>query len=269
MARRQPPPGCITATEAINRIGKSLYKYVNKGYLHPQGPATLKHKYYLESEVAHIEALEKAAFEEKLRKISAHFAQVRSSDMQSLYELAVKIFGSTTIGTEKRKSWIEKEPKGNYVIKRDDTNEVVAYFYVQSLSHERIMQYMRECRGSTITPEDIRKIESGQHEMIIAGIGRDPRADKQYTAALLRGFTRELEQWGHEGIEITHFYAYSETLDGVYLCFTMGMELWKRPRYLDGSPFFRFVLDVEKSDLPLLQPYKKALTQWKTTHETH
>ena len=267
MPRRQPPPDCITATEAIQRIGKSLYKYVEKGHLHPQGPATLKHKFYLESEVASIEAQEKRAFETKLHKMPAHFSQARASDMQSLYDLATRIFGSSTISPEKRVAWIEAEARGNYVVKLS-TNEVVSYFYVQALTHDRIMKYMKECRGSTIRPDELLHIRPGAPlEMIIAGIGRDPRADKQYVAAALHGFAQDLAKWASEGIEISKFYAYSETLDGIYLSFSMGMQIWKRPRYIEGEgPFFTFVLDVQSSDIPLLRPYKQALAEYKRAH---
>jgi len=268
MPRRQPPPGAITATEAINRIGKSLYKYVEKGLLHPQGPATLKHKYYLESEVARIEAQEKAAFEAKFSKMPAHFTQARPSDAEGIYDLAVRLFGGPGISAKRRREWMEAEPRGNYVLKRNDTNEVVAYLYVQSLSHKRIEQYLKECRGSTVTKEEIRKIEpETTHEIVIGAIGREPRADKQYTAALLHGFAQDLELWGREGIEISRFYGYSETIEGIYLAFTMGMESLGRPRYIDGEgPFFKFVLDVEKKNIPILRPYKRALAEWKQSH---
>lgn len=269
MPRRQPPPGTITATEAIKRIGKSLYKYVDKGLLHPQGPATLKHKYYLESEVASIEAQEKAAFEAKFSKMPARFERTRPSDAEGIYNLAVKIFGGPGISADKRREWIETETRGNYVVKRNDTNEVVAYLYVQSLSHQRIERYLKECRGSTVTKEEIRRIEPGTtHEMVIGAIGREPRADKQYTAVLIHGFLQDLETWAREGIEISHFYGYSETVDGIYLSLTMGMKLLGRPRYIDGEgPFFKFVLDVEKTDIPILRPYKRALAQWKQSHQ--
>src|SRR6266536_4940583 len=113
MPRRQPPPGCITATEAIKLIGKSLYKYVDKGIIHPQGPSTLQHKYYLASEVERVRAIEQSAFEEKINKIPAHFTPALSSDMDSLYDLAVRLFGGVTISAVRRKEWISAEPKGH------------------------------------------------------------------------------------------------------------------------------------------------------------
>lgn len=105
------------------------------------------------------------------------------------------------------------------------------------------------------------------HEIVLAGIGRDPRADKQYTAVLLRGFAQDLESWGREGIEISRFYTYSETIDGIYLSFLMGMELLEKPRYIDREgPFFKFVLDVGK-DIPFLRPHKRALAEWKQSRQ--
>jgi hypothetical protein len=266
--RKPAPPGYITAARAGELLGQSnLYKYTKAGRLHKHVPPGKTHGYYSEEEVNGIIEADKSFFEEKLHKISARFVQARPSDMHSLRELAVRMFGPNTISEEKRRALVEKEPRGNYLLKREGTNEVIAYFYVQSLTHERIMQYMRECRGSTLTPDDIQKIEPGQHEMIIAGIGRDPRADRQYMAVMLHGFARELAQWGREGIDITRFYAYSETLEGVMLCFKMGMQLWEQPRYIQGAPHFKFVLDIQASENPLLRGYKQALAEHKQAQE--
>ena len=263
--RKPAPPGYMTPARAAELLGSrsNVYKLAEAGRLHKHTPPGKTHGYYAEIEVQSIIDADKSFFDEKLHKISARFAQTHPDDIHSLRELATRMFGPNTISEEKRRALVEKEPRGNYVLKRDGTNEVIAYFYVQSLTHERILQYMRECRGSTLTPDDIRKIEPGTHEMIIAGIGRDPRADRQYIAVILHGFARELEQWGREGIEITRFYAYSETIEGVYLCFRMGLELWEKPRYIDGVPHFKFVLDVETSDIPLLRGYKQALAEYK------
>lgn len=266
--RRPAPAGYITAAKAGELLGQSrLYKLVEAGRLHRHTPPGQKHGYYSESEVQVILDADRAFFEEKLHKISAHFVQTKPSDIKSLRELAVRMFGEITISEEIRRAWVEKEPRGNYVIKRDDTSEVIAYFYVQSLSHERIMRYMQECRGSTITVDDIRKIEPGQHELIVAGIGRDQRADKQYMAVMLHGFAQDMVNWAREGIEITRLYAYSETMDGIFLCFKMGMELIETPRMIRGQPHYKFMLDIQKSTHPLISPYKRALAEYKKSHE--
>jgi hypothetical protein len=38
-----------------------------------------------------------------------------------------------------------------------------------------------------------------------------------------------------------------------------------------GKPFkgsrFRYVLDVQQSDIPLLHPYKRALAEWQKAHK--
>lgn len=267
--RRPAPPGYITAARAGELLGQSrMYKLAKAGRLQRHTPPGQKHGYYLESEVQSILDADKAFFEEKLHKLPARFAHARPGDMQSLYELANRLFGSITIPPERRREWIEKEPRGHYVMKAEDTNRVVAYLYLLALSHDRILQYMKECRAGNITGEEVQRLTSGTpHEMVIAGIGRDPRADKQYTAALLHGFVQDLERWGSQGIEISRFCAFSETLDGVYLCLSMGMKQWGKPRFRDGSPCFKFVLEVQESDIPLLRPYKRALAEYRQSHQ--
>lgn len=263
--RRPAPPGYLSAGRVAELLGSSrMYKVGLK----KQTPPGLKHGYYLEKEVMAILSADKAFFEAKLTNLPTRYTLAKPSDAEGIYNLAVRIFGASTISAEKRRSWIEAERRGNYVVRRLDTNEILAYFYVQALPHERILQYLRECRGSTIEPDELLPIRPGQKlELIIGGIGRDPRADKQYAAALLHGFANDLERWAKEGIEISHLYAYSETMDGIYLSFAMGMDIWQRPRYLDGEgPFFTFVLDVEKSDASLLKRYKKALQEYRHTH---
>ena len=271
--RREPPPGYMTASDAGNLLGSSAEGFllgpnlVEAGRLHRHSPPEQKHGYYLKSEVDAILEADRDFFEAKLHKVRASFAQTTPADIHSLRELAVRLFGEKTISEDIRRSWVEKEPRGNYIIKLNDTQEVVAYFYVQSLSHERIVHYLHECKGSTVTPDEIRRLEPGQHELIVAGIGRDPRADRQYMAVMLHKFSQDMVTWAQEGIEVTKLYAYSETMEGIFLCFKLGMELTEKPRNVRGRPHYKFVLDIEKSNHPLVSAYKMALAEYKQAHE--
>jgi hypothetical protein len=69
---------------------------------------------------------------------------------------------------------------------------------------------------------------------------------------------------GSKGIIIKKIYATSETVTGIAMGFSVKMEQFGK---LLGAGRFRFVLDVEKSDLPLLLPYKQALALWKQEHQ--
>lgn len=67
--RREAPPGMVNATQAMEILGnKMLYRYIEMGLIHPQGPPHRKHKYYLLSEIEAIHTSDTAFYGES----SAH-----------------------------------------------------------------------------------------------------------------------------------------------------------------------------------------------------
>jgi hypothetical protein len=61
---------------------------------------------------------------------------------------------------------------------------------------------------------------------------------------------------GSQGVNITKIYATSETVMGIEMAHSAKMGIFAGGR-------FRSILDVETSDLPLVQPYKRAFAAWR------
>ncbi len=275
MARRQPPEGYITSHDAAERIGVSdgmLSLYVKQGKLQRYGPETRKYKFYKVSEVEALAQSENAFFEKGRiipREVDAVFSPATHADMDALYAMAVKLFPHTA-SAEHRRSWLTKEPRGHYVVKRKSDGAVVAYLYLLALQHDLIVRYMHgEVRNIHITSEDVLNFVPGVPvEIILGGIASDPDVVEEdtragYVAVLLRGVRKDLERLGHEGITITRMYAYSETESGIAMCARLGMSQWEEPR----GKRCTFQMDIASSNASIMRTYNHALTQWYTAHQ--
>jgi hypothetical protein len=187
-------------------------------------------------------------------KTTFHIAML--DDMEEEYKLAKRALGQT-MSIETRKSWLEKNPLCDYIVKYG--NKIVAYLTLLPVKHETIMSFLNgEIRGWQITPDDIELFEPGKDlECIIIGIASDPDTNEDtrthYMLTLIRGIMREMQKLGQKGVTITKLYATSETPTGIAMALHLGMQeitprLGKR---------LRFILDIEQSDSPLIQIYKK------------
>ena len=193
--------------------------------------------------------------------------------MEGVYKVAASLFGSTTSAAA-RKPLVEQCPQGNYVVKR--SGKVVAYIHIQPLKHEPLMAFMRgEIRGKDIKASDLDCFAPGKTvECLIKSVGatkqigttnEDQRANQlRFLYRLLRGTALEMANLGRQGIKISKIYATSETVTGIAMGFSAKMEQYGKPL---GEGRFRFIMDVEDSQLPLLQPYKKALVEWEKEHQ--
>lgn len=205
---------------------------------------------------------------------SASFVRATPRDMDALYKMAVKLFPHT-VGPERRKEWIRHEPRGHYVMKRDD-GSVVAYLYLLALKRDRrdlepehrdrlAMYLRRELRNTQITASDIHQFVPGQPvDIVIGGIGSDPELEQEQriecAAQLLHGVRHDLENLGREGFIFSNAYAFSETRDGIALCVKLGMHQWEAPR----GRFFTFQLDILNSPSILFKGYRRGLTEYQT-----
>src|SRR6266568_8597551 len=255
MPRKAPPPGYYTATQAIQHLNISegmLYKYVRAGKLHSYKPSTRKQGFYLASEVDALAEAERAFFEATNDETDTDgvFTMATPEDMESVSELAKRLL-SSQITADRRREWMTREPRGHYVVRRKD-GTVVAYFYLQPLKHDKLVAYMRkEIRGWDITAEDIEPFAPGKPvEVMLGGIGSLDE-DPGYVSVLLRGIREDLKRLGQEGVTMSHLYAYSDRPKGIAMCVHLGMYQWEPPIGKRAT----FVLDVEKSNTFILQPY--------------
>lgn len=280
MVRKQPPPGFLSSAQAADILGCSVgmvYNYERSGQLHKKTPPGRKQGYFLESEVRELANALDNFFDSNINddvESIVEFRQATVEDVDGIYNVAASLFGSTT-SAEARKPLIEKCAEGNYIVKRN--SKIVAYIHIQPLKHDRMIAFMEgKIRGKDIIAEDLECFKPGQKtEVLIKSIGATKNIgstddnklhnQKYFLMRLLRGTAREMAKLGHQGVEITKLYATSETLTGIRMAYNAKMDFFGKPI---GEARFRYVLDVEKSDLPILQPYKKAFAEWKAKHHT-
>ena len=248
-----------------------LSKYVKQGRLGRYGPEGRKHKFYKLSEVQAIIDADRAFFEAGKETApgsqdDAVFALATSQDMEGIYQLATGLFGRAA-SPDQRRSWLAKEPRGHYVVKRRD-GTIVASLYFLPVKHERLLAYMRdEIRARDITAEDIEPFAPGQiRECIVGSVASDPDVDREirsnYVAVLLRGVRANLEELGREGVAISRVYAWSETPEGIAMCLRLDMQQWAPPR----NGHMTFYLDVASSDAFILEKYKQGFAEWQQEH---
>lgn len=248
-----------------------LSKYVKQGRLGRYGPEERKHKFYKLSEVQAIIDADKAFFEAgkdsaQDSQYDAVFALATPQDVEGVYQLATRLFGRAA-DPDQRRSWLAKEPRGHFVVKRRD-GTIVATLYFLPVKRERLLAYMRdEIRARDITADDIEPFAPGQvRECIVGSIASDLDADSErrahYVAVLLRGVRANLEELGREGVAISRVYAWSETPEGIAMCLRLDMQQWAPPR--NGR--MTFYLDVVSSDAFILQKYRQGFAAWQQGH---
>ncbi len=275
MGRMQPPPGYLTSSQAAEilkcKVGM-VYTYERSGRLKKEVPNGRKQGFFKESEVRALAAGLAEFFEmsDQMPEMGdLIFAQATPDDAEGIYKVAASLFGSTT-PAEDRKPLIASCPAGNYIVKWKE--KIVAYIHIQPLKHERIMAFMNgKIRGKDIKVDDLNCFAPGQPvECLIKSVGavkdigsdEDSRSLNQlhFLFKLLRGTALEMAKLGSQGVNITKIYATSETVTGIEMAYNAHMEIFGKP-FKGGR--FRYVLDVQQSDMSLLRPYKRALMEWK------
>lgn len=273
--RRPAPPGYMTPAEAGTLLGENrLYKLVKDQRLKRHTPEGYQHGYYSREEVQAILDAEAVFFgahqETPPLSNDAIFAVATQADMDALYAMAVKLFPKTA-DAERRRSWLRKEPRGHYIIKRIADGAVMAYLYLLPLRAEYLTAYLHdELPSRGIDPDEhIEGFTPGvpSSACIIGGIGSDPDVEQElrttYTALLLRGVRKEMGNLGREGITIPKLYSFSERAEGIAMCARLGMEQWEPPR----GKWCTFVLDVPSSHAVIIRDYKQGLAEWQTIHQ--
>jgi hypothetical protein len=88
---------------------------------------------------------------------------------------------------------------------------------------------------------------------------------KKYGMRLISGAIRVLKDFARRGITIKKLYGVSDTPDGIRLSRGLGFE--ETPP-APGSTFLQFTLDLETSQSPFVQEYRKILQNQRTTKDT-
>src|SRR6266568_768958 len=271
--RKAPPSGYCTATEAMKILGnKMLYRYIERGLIHPLGPEIRKHKYYSISELEQVRAQETAFYnppktiEQALQNHTISFSRATPDDMEGVYAVASKLFHHTT-SADARKPLVDRCPDGNYILK--DNGIIVAYIHLQPLKHDRLMEFMHgRLRGWELSVDDLQCFPIGTSiELLIKSVGayaEKPAMQRFYMQRLLVGTAHAIAQLGSKGVYITKLYATSETPTGIEMAIRAKMTSMGPMKGSKGMKRYAFVLDVATSDLQLVHPYQVAYAMWQS-----
>src|SRR5947207_10834753 len=266
MTRKRPPPDYLTSSQVAEILKCSVsmvYTYERSGRLKKEVPKGRKQGFFKRSEVEALAAGMAEFFEIPLESQVPEmndlvFARATPDDAEGIYKVAASLFGSTT-SAEARKPLIAICPQGNYIVKWK--GKIVAYIHVQPLKHERMMAFMNgEIRGKDVSVNDLDCFALGKSlECLVKSVGavKDIGPDDNtrrlnqlhFLFKLLRGTAQEIAKLGAQGINITKLYATSETVTGIEMAYSAHMEMFGKP--FRGSRF-RYVLDIQQSDIPLL-----------------
>lgn len=269
MPRTPPPKGTLRLAQALVYLeehgitfNQSMFnRYVRDGSIPKHGPE--KNGYYAIADLDKFIKI-KLGLDEKE---PATFMPATMSDMEDITRIAGLLFTSATITpipALTRQTWLFKEPRGHYVVKRKD-GRVAAFLHIVAVRHEWAERYIRgEVYGRNLTGDDIQKLEPGKPlSCVVISIGTDPGIESQsvkshYVGVLLRGVENELEQMGREGIVISRLYAFSETKDGRSLCTKMGMQTVGYPQ----GQRVNFMMEPLVAPVPFLKRYQKNISTW-------
>jgi hypothetical protein len=186
------------------------------------------------------------------------FSVATPEEAQGIYDVIASLWGTLhTTPVEIRLNWYQKNPAIDYIVKKDDI--AAGYITIMPLKHETIEKLMEgKLRGWDIKAEDILPFTPGVPLECFTGIAvrAGVKQPKKYGMRLLMGIMETMLEFAREGIFIKRLYAVSDIPDGVKLSRDLGFE--ETPP-APGSTFGQFVLDLQTSNSPYAEEYRRAL----------
>lgn len=274
MARKQPPTGYYTATVAKKKLGNisdgMLRSYVTKGKIRRVVPPERTQGFYSREDVDRMARLLDDFFvDDKPSQIpGVQFMRATKEDMPECVELLIAVFGGGNT-VERRQSWIEKNPDIAFIVR--SKSKIVGCAFVLPLTPEKIEAIFAD-QGSasiaSITADDIQPLEPGQPAYLyLASIAVKPSlsdlAKRSRGQTLLRGMVNYLVDLGSRGISIALLAARSESRDGINLCRHLGFT-----EIETTTPNRNFIVEVERSGIPVIVKYKAALARYRAEQTT-
>ena len=256
-----------TASQVKAKLGindSTLYAYVRNGDLQRIiPPGHKKQGYYPRSEVDRL-ARELEAFFAARKKQASVFSLASEEDIPVCVQITQATLGNVVhyqlTPAETRIAWLRKNPEIFYILKQE--GEIVGYAGIIPMRREKIEQVLRDAAFmKDITPEEIEEFTPGKPlDLYVMTLVLRPdlsMADKHvYGARLIANLLDKLIELGKRGIEIRTLFARSGTLDGILLLQHMGFTSIQ-----SETNQHNFVIEVEKSGLPIIQQYREALRQ--------
>lgn len=266
--RYRPPFGYISSTEAIKRLGKSLYRYVEEGRIEKLVPKGHKHGFYREADIDAILAYEQVFTDNYKRgqwrnHPTTTFERATEADIPTIIDIDSRTFGIPAAPIEISLQWLLKCPESFYVLRNQEGN-IVGYESHLFLTQDTIKQFIRD-EIDIIPASKVEDCQPGKPlHMYVLAIAIDPtykgKQKHEYGSSIVRGLFSYFLELGERGIDIETITARSYKPDGLRLLRKMGIPQLKSP--VPGKCLFS--VNVKESGFSLFEQYTKHLEDWKT-----
>ncbi len=159
-----------------------------------------------------------------------------------------------------RRRYVEVNPDSTYYL--FNYSKMIASINIVPLSHDALLEFQEGKRGWQFSDDKILQYEPGfPLELIIIDTmvtsSASPRQQDNYVSYLLRGLSKTMQEWGSKGIEIKSIDACGSTDKGEQILQNAGFTFLG-----EHNNRRMYYLEIEESNLKLLQPYKTAWAEW-------
>jgi len=271
--RHGAPVGYMTSTEAIQKLGKMLYRHVNEGRVRKIVPEGFKQGYYHIGDVEAILATEQYFSGHKPGDYRNHpsstFALATEEDMPTIFDISARIF-SDPPPLETRLAWLRKNPETFHVL-RDQTGMIKGFSSLLPMRRDTLERFIRdEIESEQIAPDDVEMYAPGEVvHLYIMALAIDPScttAQKHtYGARLVNGLFSFLFELAQRGVTIETITARTYKPDGLRLLRKLGFPQLRSP-VADKN---LFAVRIAESGMPLFIKYSELLGQWKKENAPH
>lgn len=272
----------FTAKEAYGYLGLDRDTFNNFVRRNPnefgQTHILGKHGYYRKDNIR--------AFKEKMEALLLtsrtplfEFRPAQMKDLEQEDHLAYLNFGEGSLSSERvssRRRFLKANPYSSFHLY--DNGKLIACLNLVPMRHDAILEFREGKRGWMFPDDAIEQFAPGERlECIIIDFATitnaPPEKRDRYAAYLLHSVCGiQLVEWAKQGVDIKSIDACGGTLEGKKLLEQAGFTFrgtFKTPAIntpkimVDRDMYY---LDIDQSDLTLLQRYKRTLEEWKSTH---
>ncbi len=274
-----PPPEYMSSGEAIEKLGKTLYKLVEAGRIRKITPEGHKQGFYHRGDVESA-LLAEQVFSQPYRPGQykhnpvSRFERAIEDDMSAIRAIDA-IFAhaddTTPIGVasvELSNTWLQKNRDSFYIV-RNHQSVIVGYAELLPMKKSVIDGFIRdEIDLEDISADDIETYEPGQgpYHIYVMALVVDPqysfKVRRAYGRRLVQGLYRAFLGLADTGIEIATITARSSLRDGQRLMRELGIPQLRSP--VPGKSLFR--VNVAESGFPWFVQYTERLATWKAEH---
>jgi hypothetical protein len=193
------------------------------------------------------------------------FRTARPEDAEKMYRLGERVMrqsGGHGIPPERLIPFLSiRNSEIGHVLIRE--GRIVGYFTIVPLSHDKLMQRMREeVTTSQIKPEELASFEPGKPiDCFVWEVIVEP--EQKHAAAYLIGkMLTFFHTLGKRGVDIEGIYATASSPEGISLCRKLGMQVINLPNVRpDNMPFEMKVQEhrnwLTKNYIQAIKSYKK------------